>query len=63
MIGLVLILCIVLLPVYIMLLGWFLSGPRDMRVTMTGVTYLASVTVGLWVGLAAFAAFLGLIFF
>jgi hypothetical protein len=63
MIGYILILGIVMLPVYIMLLGWFLSGPRDVRISMTGVAYLASVTIGMWVGLAAFAALLGLIFF
>lgn len=63
MIGLILILGIVLLPVYIMLAGWFLTGPRDVRISLTGVGYLAGVTVGLWVGLAAFAALLGLVFF
>lgn len=62
-VGLVLILGIVLAPVYIMLLGWFFGAPRNLRLALTGVGYLVSITVGLWVGLALFAMLLGLVFF
>jgi len=62
-VGVILILGIVLAPVYVMLLGWFFGSPRDFRLALTGVGYLASITVGLWAGLGVFAALLGLVFF
>ena len=61
--GTILIFGVVLLPVYIMLIGWFAGGPRELRTPLLGVGILASVTVGLWGGLALFGALLGLLFF
>jgi hypothetical protein len=61
--GQILILGIVFAPVYLMLLGWFIGRPRDLRLALIGVGYLTTITVGLWVGLAIFAAILGAIFF
>ena len=61
--GEVLILGIVFAPIYLMLIGWFLGRPRDFRIALTGVGYLVSITVGMWAGLALFAALLGLLFF
>ncbi|HXH23445.1 MAG TPA: hypothetical protein VNN10_15610 [Dehalococcoidia bacterium] len=62
-VGVILILGIVMVPVYVMLLGWFFGSPRSTRLALTGVGYLVSITVGLWAGLAAFALLLGLLFF
>jgi hypothetical protein len=61
--GTILIFGVVLLPVYIMLVGWFAGEPRDLRTPLLGVGILASVTVGLWGGLAIFGGLLGLLFF
>lgn len=61
--GTVLIFGVVLLPVYIMLVGWFAGTPRELKTPLLGVGILASVAVGLWGGLAIFAALLGLLFF
>lgn len=61
--GTILIFGVVLLPVYIMLIGWFAGEPRELKTPLLGVGILASVTVGLWGGLAAFGAILGLLFF
>lgn len=61
--GFVLILGVVMAPVYAMLLGWFLGEPRVPRLAAMGVGYLVSITVAMWVGLALFAALLGLLFF
>ena len=61
--GTILIFGVVLLPVYIMLVGWFAGTPRELKTPLLGVGILASVTVGLWGGLAIFAALLGLVFF
>jgi len=61
--GTILIFGVVLLPVYIMLIGWFAGEPRQLKTPLLGVGILASVTVGLWGGLAIFGALLGLVFF
>ncbi len=61
--GTVLIFGVVLAPVYMMLIGWFASSPRELRTPLLGVGILTSVTVGLWAGLAALAAVIGWIFF
>ena len=61
--GEVLILGIVFAPVYLMLLGWFLGRPRDLRLALVGVGYLTGITVAMWGGLALFAVVLKLVFF
>lgn len=54
---------IVLLPIYGMLLGWFLGKPHNLRLTLMGVGYLVGIATLLWTGLAVFVALLGLVFF
>ena len=61
--GEIVILGIVFAPVYLMLLGWFLGRPRELRLPLIGVGYLVSITVGMWVGMALFAAALGVVFY
>lgn len=61
--GTILIFGVVMLPVYMMLVGWFAGEPRELRTPLLGVGILASVTVGLWAGLALLGAVIGLIFF
>lgn len=43
---------IVLLPVYMVLLGWFLGKPRNLRLSLMAVGYVAALTALLWAGLA-----------
>ena len=61
--GSILILGIVFAPVYLMLIGWFVGGPRGLRLPLMGVAYMVSITAGRWGGLALFAALLGVVFF
>lgn len=61
--GYILIFGVVLAPVYLMLIGWFVGRPRELHLPLLGVGLLVGVTVGLWGGLALFAALLGLLFF
>lgn len=61
--GTILIFGVVMMPVYLMLVGWFAGEPRELRTPLLGVGILATVTVALWGGLAAFGAVLGLLFF
>ncbi len=43
---------IVLLPVYTLLLGWFIGKPRNLRLSLMGVGYAIGVATALWSGLA-----------
>lgn len=61
--GTILIFVVVMMPVYLMLVGWFAGEPRELRTPLLGVGILATVTVGLWAGLAVLGAILGLLFF
>ena len=54
---------IVFAPVYLMLVGWFLGGPREVRLPLLGVGYLVGATAMLWAGLAIFALLLDVVFF
>ncbi len=54
---------IVLLPLYAMLLGWFLGKPRDLRVALMGVGYLMLIPTLLWGGMLMVTALLGVLFF
>ncbi len=44
---------IVLLPVYMVLLAWFLGKPRKLRLSLLGVGYVIGLIALLWFGLAA----------
>lgn len=48
--GTYLIFGIVLLPVYIMLIAWFVGEPRDLKAGLLGVSYVVGITAGLWGG-------------
>lgn len=39
------------LPVYTVLLAWFLGKPRTVMNSVMGVSYLITLITGLWVGL------------
>lgn len=58
-----LVLGIILLPVYGMLVGWFIGKPRSARLALMGVGYLVGLLVLLWGGLFVFAEVLRLVFF
>ncbi|MBI2914956.1 MAG: hypothetical protein HYY08_03410 [Firmicutes bacterium] len=44
---------IILVPVYMMLMGWFLGKPRNLRLSLLGVGYVVGLVVFLWIGLLA----------
>lgn len=53
--GLVVVFGIILLPVYVMVAGWFLGEPRDLRVPTLAFGYLVGFTVLIMLGLAVLA--------
>lgn len=54
-VGRVLLFGIVFLPVYLMLAGWILGRPRELRLPLIGLGFLAGFTVLAWGGLALLA--------
>jgi len=54
---------IILAPVYVMLLGWFLGKPRNIRKSLLGVGYLVGLTVLLWGGMFAISMVFKFVFF
>lgn len=52
---------VVLLPLYLVLAGWFLGEPRDTKHAAVGVFFLAGIAVATIVALWLMGAVLGLI--
>jgi len=61
--GTYLIFGIVLLPIYIMVVAWFLGRPRERTKGLLGVGYLTTITVGLWGGLFVATMVIKFVFF
>lgn len=61
-VGPVLIYGIVLSPVYLMLVGWLLGRPRELRLPLIGIGLLVAFTVLAWGGLAVFGLVIDLVF-
>jgi hypothetical protein len=50
-IGLYVVFGVVFLPLYVMLAGWFLDTPRELRAPLIGVGYIVSLVVAIAVGM------------
>ena len=61
--GPVLMFAVVLSPLYLMLAGWLFGRPRELRLPLIGVGFLAGFLVLAWGGMAAFAWVLRLAYF
>lgn len=59
--GLLLVFGVVLLPLYLVLAGWFLGEPRHPGHAATGVFFLVGIAIGTIVALWAMGAVLGLV--
>lgn len=62
-IGLILIFGVVLAPVYLMLAGWLFGRPRQLRLPLIGLGFIAGFTALAWGGMAAFAIVVDLLYF
>jgi len=51
------------LPVYAVLLAWFLGKPGDSKTALMGVGYLVGLTVLLWTGMFIKTVVVDLLFF
>ena len=62
-VGLWLVPAIILLPVYGMIMGWFLGKPRNLALALRGLAYLLGMIVVLWGGLFALSMLIKFVFF
>lgn len=58
-----LIFAIVLMPIYVMTLAWFIGKPSDEKTGLLGVTYLVGIVVQMWGGMLILTILIGIIFF
>ncbi|RQG95884.1 hypothetical protein [Natrarchaeobius chitinivorans] len=54
---------VVLLPIYVMVVAWFVGTPRDTKTGLLGVGYLVGITAQMWIGMFIMTLIVGLIFF
>ena len=62
-IGTYLIFGVILVPVYVMIIAWFLGDPSDSKTGVMGVVYLVGITLGMWVPMFFLTVLIGIIFF
>lgn len=61
-VGPTLIFGIVFAPVYLMLAGWVFGRPRELRLPLIGIGFLAGFTMLAWGGMALFGLLVDLVF-
>ena len=61
-VGPILIFGVVLSPVYLMLAGWLFGRPRELRLPLIGLGFLAGFTVLAWGAMALFGLVVDLLF-
>ncbi|MFC3957247.1 hypothetical protein [Halovivax cerinus] len=54
---------IILMPIYVMTISWFVGNPSDEKTGLVGVLYLVGVTANMWVGMFILTVLLGLVFY
>lgn len=62
-IGTYLVFGVILVPVYVMIIAWFLGEPRDTKTGVMGVAYLVGITLGMWVPMFFLTMIIGIVFF
>lgn len=54
---------VILVPVYVMLLAWFLGNPRDIRTALLGTGIFFGLIVLLWTAMLVQTLLIGVIFY
>lgn len=54
---------VILVPIYVMVVAWFVGEPRDVKSGVLGVTYLVGITTAMWVGMFVLTLIVGAAFF
>ncbi|APX95968.1 hypothetical protein [Natronorubrum daqingense] len=62
-VGTYLIFGVVLVPIYVMVISWFVSEPRDTKTGLLGVSYLIGIAAQMWIGMFILTVIIGVLFF
>ncbi|MEY7848229.1 hypothetical protein AB7C87_03395 [Natrarchaeobius sp. A-rgal3] len=62
-IGTYLIFGVILVPVYVMIVAWFVGEPRDSKTGLMGVGYLVGITAQMWIGMFILTMIIGVVFY
>ena len=54
---------VILVPIYVMIVAWFLGYPRDTKTGLLGVSYLVGIATSMWVSMLVLTILLGVVFF
>ena len=54
---------VVLMPIYVMTIAWFLGEPGDPKTGLLGVVYLVGITAQMWIGMFILTVLIGIIFY
>lgn len=54
---------VILMPIYVMTVSWFVGNPSDERTGLLGVIYLVGITANMWVGMFILTVLLGIVFY
>lgn len=54
---------LILVPIYVMLIAWFVGKPRDVKSQVLGVTYLVGITTMMWGGMFVITMLIGVLFY
>ena len=54
---------LILVPIYVMLIAWFTSEPRDTKTGLMGVGYLVGLTSSMWIGMFVLTVIIGVVFY
>ena len=54
---------VILMPIYVMVLAWFLGKPSDPKTAVMGVVYLVGIAAVLWIGMLIQTLLIGVSFF
>src|SRR6056297_2420498 len=54
---------VILMPIYVMTISWFVGNPSDERTGLLGVIYLIGITANMWIGMLILTVLIGLLFY
>ncbi|SFB98728.1 hypothetical protein SAMN05444422_103369 [Halobiforma haloterrestris] len=58
-----LIFAVILVPIYVMVIAWFVGTPRNTKTGLLGVTYLVGLTSGMWISMFFLTVIIGIVFY
>ena len=61
--GTYIIFAVILVPIYVMIIAWFVGTPRNTKTGLLGVTYLTGIATAMWVSMLVLTVLIGIVFF